>query len=45
MKVENIGIIEFQELIRKIYFEKDKNRGKSSTLLRLGEELCEVYRR
>ncbi len=33
MKVENMEIIEFQELIRKIYFEKDKNRGKSSTLL------------
>ncbi|GCC11438.1 hypothetical protein IPdc08_01493 [archaeon] len=42
MKVENIGIIEFQELIRKIHFEKDKNRGKSSTLLRLGEELADI---
>ena len=36
-------IIEFQELIRKIYFEKDKNRGKSSTLLWLGEGLGELY--
>jgi len=38
-----LEISEFQELIRKLYFEKDRSRGKAKTLLWLGEEIGELY--
>lgn len=36
-------IKKFQELIGKLYWKKDRQRGKARTLLRLGEELGELY--
>lgn len=38
-----MDIAEFQRLIEKLYYHKDRERGKSKTLIWLGEELGEVF--